>query len=88
VALTLLFITSAVLLVKLVVVGGHAAVRMKIAALLVESKDFFPADYEPPIGPKYGLMIRLAWHCSGSFRESDGRGGCDVANRIAQYIAA
>jgi catalase-peroxidase len=58
--------------------GGYAAVRKSIGALLVDSKEFFPADFESPVGPNYGgLMIRLAWHCSGSYRESDGRGGCD-----------
>jgi catalase-peroxidase len=58
--------------------GGYAAVREMLADFLVDSQDFFPADFQPPVGPNYGgLMIRLAWHCSGSFRESDGRGGCD-----------
>jgi catalase-peroxidase len=55
--------------------GGYAKVREDIAAFLTDSQTFFPADFEPP---NYGgLMIRLAWHCSGSYRESDGRGGCD-----------
>jgi catalase-peroxidase len=58
--------------------GGYAAVRAEIAKVLTDSKPFFPADFAPPVGPNYGgLFIRLAWHCSGSYRESDGRGGCD-----------
>jgi catalase (peroxidase I) len=58
--------------------GGYEAVIEDLKALMTESKDFFPADFEPPHGPSYaGLFIRLAWHCSGSYRNSDGRGGCD-----------
>lgn len=34
--------------------GGFAAVRESIKEVLVNSQDFFPADFEPPIGPNYG----------------------------------
>ena len=56
--------------------GGFAAVKKDLIDLLTDSQDFWPADFAgTPHGPNYGgLFIRLAWHCSGSYRQSDGRG--------------
>ena len=54
----------------------YNAVARDIEALLTDSQPWWPADYG-----NYGpFFIRLAWHCSGSYRTSDGRGGCDGGN--------
>lgn len=48
------------------------AVQADLLALMKDSKEEWPADYG-----NYGpLFVRLAWHCSGTFRDTDGRGGC------------
>lgn len=58
--------------------GGFEAVKNDIIDILTVSQDFWPADFSDTVGANYGpFMIRLAWHCSGSYRETDGRGGCD-----------
>lgn len=47
-------------------------VKADVVELLTRSKACWPADFG-----NYGpLFIRLAWHCSGSYRRSDGKGGC------------
>ncbi|MCU4175336.1 catalase/peroxidase HPI [Marinilabiliaceae bacterium N1Y90] len=45
--------------------------KKDIEAVLVDSKDWWPADYG-----NYGpLFVRMAWHSAGTYRTGDGRGG-------------
>jgi catalase-peroxidase len=48
-----------------------AAVKKDIAAVMTDSKDWWPADF----GHYGGLFIRMAWHAAGTYRIHDGRGG-------------
>jgi len=49
------------------------ALKKDIEKTLKTSQEWWPADW----GHYGGLMIRMAWHASGTYRVHDGRGGAD-----------
>lgn len=51
--------------------------KQDLHQLMTDSQDWWPADW----GHYGGLMIRLAWHMAGSYREADGRGGGNTGNQ-------
>src|SRR6056297_1229785 len=53
------------------------AVKRDLEALMTDSQEWWPADY----GHYGGLMIRMAWHAAGSYRQFDGRGGGGTGNQ-------
>ncbi|MDQ0988936.1 catalase/peroxidase HPI [Streptomyces sp. V3I7] len=53
------------------------AVKQDIAEVLTTSQEWWPADFGH-YGP---LIIRMAWHSSGTYRIGDGRGGGDTGQQ-------
>jgi catalase-peroxidase len=54
-----------------------AAVKKDLAQLMTDSQEWWPADW----GHYGGLMIRMAWHSAGTYRNGDGRGGGGTGNQ-------
>jgi len=53
-----------------------AAVFNDLYQVMSESQECWPADEFNGVASYGPLFIRLAWHCSGSYRATDGLGGC------------
>jgi catalase-peroxidase len=54
-----------------------ASLKNDVKALMTDSQDWWPADW----GHYGGLMIRMAWHSAGTYRQTDGRGGASTGNQ-------
>lgn len=54
-----------------------SALKSDVKALMTDSQDWWPADW----GHYGGLMIRMAWHSAGTYRQTDGRGGASTGNQ-------
>ncbi len=55
----------------------YAALKADLTALMIDSQDWWPADW----GHYGGLFIRMAWHSAGTYRTGDGRGGASTGNQ-------
>jgi catalase-peroxidase len=53
------------------------ALEQDLHDLMTDSQPWWPADW----GHYGGLMIRMAWHAAGSYRQFDGRGGAGTGNQ-------